>query len=172
MSRKAVRVRCLLSKSANLQVIHKCGYFAQAHLTATVLQPERASSADLAALNLLLTHLPPSSLRLRVYAYIAYLLSNECSSWPRLQEVASCLWWKRMVRFTSEWGEPAGLLARGALHSRCRIVRPRVRLKELEGHRRGRCSPAATPTLADQVSKLYELVAGYHTTNLLEIARS
>ena len=31
--------------------------------------------------------------------------------------------------------------------------------------------PAATPTLADQVSKLYELVAGYHATNLLEIAR-
>ena len=32
-------------------------------------------------------------------------------------------------------------------------------------------APAATPTLADQVSKLYELVAGYHATNLLEIAR-
>ncbi len=31
--------------------------------------------------------------------------------------------------------------------------------------------PAATPTLADQVSKLYDLVAGYHATNLLEIAR-
>ena len=31
--------------------------------------------------------------------------------------------------------------------------------------------PAATLTLADQVSKLYELVAGYHATNLLEIAR-
>jgi SAM-dependent methyltransferase len=31
--------------------------------------------------------------------------------------------------------------------------------------------PAANPTLADQVSKLYELVAGYHATNLLEIAR-
>jgi SAM-dependent methyltransferase len=30
---------------------------------------------------------------------------------------------------------------------------------------------AANPTLADQVSKLYELVAGYHATNLLEIAR-
>src|SRR5215210_1845622 len=30
---------------------------------------------------------------------------------------------------------------------------------------------AAAPTLADQVSKLYELVAGYHATNLLEIAR-
>jgi hypothetical protein len=32
-------------------------------------------------------------------------------------------------------------------------------------------APAAAPTLADQVSKLYELVAGYHATNLLEIAR-
>lgn len=32
-------------------------------------------------------------------------------------------------------------------------------------------NPAATPTLADQVSKLYDLVAGYHATNLLEIAR-
>jgi SAM-dependent methyltransferase len=31
--------------------------------------------------------------------------------------------------------------------------------------------PAAVPTLADQVSKLYVLVAGYHATNLLEIAR-
>ena len=31
--------------------------------------------------------------------------------------------------------------------------------------------PTAAPTLADQVSKLYELVAGYHATNLLEIAR-
>jgi SAM-dependent methyltransferase len=28
-----------------------------------------------------------------------------------------------------------------------------------------------TPTLADQVSRLYDLVAGYHVTNLLEIAR-
>src|SRR5918995_608816 len=27
------------------------------------------------------------------------------------------------------------------------------------------------PTLADQVSRLYDLVAGYHVTNLLEIAR-
>ena len=27
------------------------------------------------------------------------------------------------------------------------------------------------PTLADQVSRLYDLVAGYHATNLLEIAR-
>ena len=32
-------------------------------------------------------------------------------------------------------------------------------------------TPAVAPTLADQVSKLYELVAGYHATNLLEIAR-
>jgi SAM-dependent methyltransferase len=32
-------------------------------------------------------------------------------------------------------------------------------------------TPASTPTLADQVSKLYELIAGYHATNLLEIAR-
>jgi hypothetical protein len=32
-------------------------------------------------------------------------------------------------------------------------------------------APVAAPTLADQVSKLYELVAGYHATNLLEIAR-
>ena len=31
--------------------------------------------------------------------------------------------------------------------------------------------PTPTPTLADQVSKLYELIAGYHATNLLEIAR-
>ena len=30
---------------------------------------------------------------------------------------------------------------------------------------------AANPTLADQVSKLYDLVAGYHATHLLEIAR-
>ena len=27
------------------------------------------------------------------------------------------------------------------------------------------------PTLADQVSKLYDLIAGYHATHLLEIAR-
>ena len=32
-------------------------------------------------------------------------------------------------------------------------------------------NPAATLTLADQVSKLYELVAGYRATHLLEIAR-
>jgi SAM-dependent methyltransferase len=32
-------------------------------------------------------------------------------------------------------------------------------------------APAAAPTLADQVSKLYDLVAGYHATHLLEIAR-
>jgi SAM-dependent methyltransferase len=35
-------------------------------------------------------------------------------------------------------------------------------------------APAAmqpTPTLADQVSRLYDLVAGYHATNLIEIAR-
>jgi SAM-dependent methyltransferase len=32
-------------------------------------------------------------------------------------------------------------------------------------------TPAASPTLADQVSRLYELVAGYHATHLLEIAR-
>ena len=32
-------------------------------------------------------------------------------------------------------------------------------------------TPATAPTLADQVSKLYDLVAGYHATNLLEIAR-
>ena len=31
--------------------------------------------------------------------------------------------------------------------------------------------PVDSPTLADQVSKLYELVAGYHATHLLEIAR-
>jgi len=31
-------------------------------------------------------------------------------------------------------------------------------------------TPAA-PTLADQVTRLYELIAGYHATNLLEIAR-
>jgi SAM-dependent methyltransferase len=30
---------------------------------------------------------------------------------------------------------------------------------------------ATAPSLADQVSKLYDLVAGYHATNLLEIAR-
>ncbi len=30
---------------------------------------------------------------------------------------------------------------------------------------------AATPTLADQVSRLYELIAGYHATHLIEIAR-
>jgi SAM-dependent methyltransferase len=29
----------------------------------------------------------------------------------------------------------------------------------------------ATPTLADQVSRLYDLIAGYHATHLLEIAR-
>ena len=27
------------------------------------------------------------------------------------------------------------------------------------------------PTLADQVSRLYDLVAGYHATHLVEIAR-
>jgi SAM-dependent methyltransferase len=32
-------------------------------------------------------------------------------------------------------------------------------------------APTTTPTLADQVSRLYDLVAGYHVTNLLEIAR-
>jgi Dimerisation domain len=32
-------------------------------------------------------------------------------------------------------------------------------------------TPATDPSLADQVSKLYDLVAGYHATNLLEIAR-
>lgn len=31
--------------------------------------------------------------------------------------------------------------------------------------------PASAPTLADQVSKLYDLIAGYHATNLLEVAR-
>ena len=31
--------------------------------------------------------------------------------------------------------------------------------------------PVDSPTLADQVSELYELVAGYHATHLLEIAR-
>ena len=31
--------------------------------------------------------------------------------------------------------------------------------------------PAPVPTLADQVSKLYDLIAGYHATHLLEIAR-
>jgi SAM-dependent methyltransferase len=31
--------------------------------------------------------------------------------------------------------------------------------------------PAGAPTLADQVSRLYELVAGYHATHLIEIAR-
>ena len=31
--------------------------------------------------------------------------------------------------------------------------------------------PVASPTLADQVSKLYELIAGYHATHLMEIAR-
>ena len=30
---------------------------------------------------------------------------------------------------------------------------------------------AAPPTLADQVSRLYDLVAGYHATHLIEIAR-
>jgi hypothetical protein len=29
----------------------------------------------------------------------------------------------------------------------------------------------AAPTLADQVTRLYELIAGYHATNLLEVAR-
>jgi SAM-dependent methyltransferase len=32
-------------------------------------------------------------------------------------------------------------------------------------------APASAPTLADQVSRLYDLIAGYHATNLLEIAR-
>jgi SAM-dependent methyltransferase len=32
-------------------------------------------------------------------------------------------------------------------------------------------TPDGTPTLADQVSRLYELIAGYHATHLLEIAR-
>jgi SAM-dependent methyltransferase len=31
--------------------------------------------------------------------------------------------------------------------------------------------PVSSPTLADQVSRLYDLVAGYHATNLIEIAR-
>jgi Dimerisation domain len=31
--------------------------------------------------------------------------------------------------------------------------------------------PATTPTLADQVSRLYDLIAGYHATQLIEIAR-
>jgi SAM-dependent methyltransferase len=31
--------------------------------------------------------------------------------------------------------------------------------------------PAATPTLADQVSRLYDLIGGFHATHLLEIAR-
>jgi SAM-dependent methyltransferase len=31
--------------------------------------------------------------------------------------------------------------------------------------------PATTPTLADQVSRLYDLIAGYHATHLVEIAR-
>jgi SAM-dependent methyltransferase len=30
---------------------------------------------------------------------------------------------------------------------------------------------AATPTMADQVSRLYDLIAGYHATHLIEIAR-
>jgi SAM-dependent methyltransferase len=32
-------------------------------------------------------------------------------------------------------------------------------------------TPAAAPTLADQVSRLYDLIGGYHATHLLEIAR-
>jgi len=32
-------------------------------------------------------------------------------------------------------------------------------------------APDGAPTLADQVSKLYDLIAGFHTTHLLEIAR-
>jgi SAM-dependent methyltransferase len=32
-------------------------------------------------------------------------------------------------------------------------------------------SQTAAPTLAEQVSRLYELIAGYHATNLIEIAR-
>jgi SAM-dependent methyltransferase len=32
-------------------------------------------------------------------------------------------------------------------------------------------APDGAPTLADQVSKLYDLIAGYHATHLLEIAR-
>ena len=31
--------------------------------------------------------------------------------------------------------------------------------------------PVADPSLADQVSRLYDLIGGYHATNLLEIAR-
>ncbi|HEX2420162.1 MAG TPA: class I SAM-dependent methyltransferase [Acidimicrobiia bacterium] len=31
--------------------------------------------------------------------------------------------------------------------------------------------PVASPTLADQVSKLYELIAGYHATHMIEIGR-
>jgi SAM-dependent methyltransferase len=31
--------------------------------------------------------------------------------------------------------------------------------------------PAAAPTLTDQVSRLYDLIAGYHATQLIEIAR-
>ncbi len=31
--------------------------------------------------------------------------------------------------------------------------------------------PVASPTLADQVSKLYELIAGFHATHMMEIAR-
>jgi len=27
------------------------------------------------------------------------------------------------------------------------------------------------PTLADQVSRLYDLIAGYHPTNLIEVGR-
>jgi SAM-dependent methyltransferase len=34
-----------------------------------------------------------------------------------------------------------------------------------------RDAPTASPSLADQVSRLYELVAGYHATHLIEIAR-
>ena len=30
---------------------------------------------------------------------------------------------------------------------------------------------SATPTLAEQVSRLYDLVGGYHATHLIEIAR-
>jgi hypothetical protein len=30
---------------------------------------------------------------------------------------------------------------------------------------------ATGPTMAEQVSKLYDLIAGYHATQLLEIAR-
>ena len=32
-------------------------------------------------------------------------------------------------------------------------------------------APTTVPTLADQVSKLYELIAGYHATHMMEIAR-